>query len=44
VGALRGLIQTRAHLGSWKEQLMQDPSKIMQAYLAKAQARAEWMG
>ena len=43
VGALRGLIQTRAHLGSWKEQLMQDPSKIMQAYLAKAQARAEWM-
>jgi NADPH-dependent 2,4-dienoyl-CoA reductase/sulfur reductase-like enzyme len=44
VGALRGLIQTRAHLGSWKEQLMKDPSKIMQAYLAKAQARAQWMG
>jgi NADPH-dependent 2,4-dienoyl-CoA reductase/sulfur reductase-like enzyme len=44
VGALRGLIQTRAPLGSWKEQLMKDPSKIMQAYLAKAQARAEWMG
>jgi NAD(P)H-nitrite reductase large subunit len=43
VGALRGLIQTRTPLGAWKEQLMKDPSKIMQAYLAKAQARAEWM-
>ncbi len=43
VGALRGLIQTRTRLGSWKEQLMRDPTKIMQAYLAKAQARSEWM-
>ena len=43
VGALRGLIQTRVHLGEWKEHLMHDPTKIMDAYLAKGQARSEWM-
>ncbi len=43
VGALRGLIQTRVPLGEWKEHLMHNPTKIMDAYLAKAQARAQWM-
>ena len=38
VGVLRGLIQTRTPLGDWKERLMQDPTRIMEAYLAKAQA------
>jgi len=37
------LIQTRVPLGEWKEHLMHDPTKIMDAYLAKAQARSQWM-
>jgi NAD(P)H-nitrite reductase large subunit len=40
VGVLRGLIQSRARLGAWKERLMQDPTQIMAAYLASAQAAA----
>ncbi|MFM9912409.1 MAG: NAD(P)/FAD-dependent oxidoreductase [Methylophilaceae bacterium] len=38
VGVLRGLIQTRTPLGEWKDKLIQDPTRIMDAYLAKAQA------
>ena len=34
VGVLRGLIQGKVRLGSWKEKLMDDPSRIMDAYLA----------
>ncbi len=34
VGVLRGLIQGKVKLGSWKEKLVQDPSRIMEAYLA----------
>ncbi|MCP3867238.1 MAG: NAD(P)/FAD-dependent oxidoreductase [Gammaproteobacteria bacterium] len=33
VGVLRGLIQSRTRLGRWKEHLMKDPSRIMEAYL-----------
>lgn len=36
VGVLRGLIQTPVHLGEWKEKLMADPHRIMEAYLARA--------
>jgi NADPH-dependent 2,4-dienoyl-CoA reductase/sulfur reductase-like enzyme len=39
VGVLRGLIQTRTPLGSWKEKLMRDPHLIMEAYLERAQAQ-----
>jgi len=39
VGVLRGLIQSRAHLGEWKEHLRRDPTRIMEAYLARAQAQ-----
>lgn len=38
VGVLRGLIQTRTHLGEWKDRLLHDPTRIMEAYLAQAQA------
>jgi NAD(P)H-nitrite reductase large subunit len=38
VGALRGLIQTRAKLGPWKARLKADPTRLMEAYLATAQA------
>ena len=34
VGVIRGLIQSRVHLGSWKDRLMQDPHIINHAYLA----------
>ncbi len=40
VGAIRGLIQTRARLGEWKGRLMADPTRLMEAYLATAQAAA----
>lgn len=42
VGALRGLIQTRASLGSWKDKLLLDPTRVMEAYLATAQAQSTW--
>ncbi len=38
VGVLRGLIQSRLRLGKWKEQLMKDPTRIMEAYLGCTQA------
>lgn len=38
VGVLRGLIQGRVHLGAWKDRLLKDPTRIMEAYLAQAQA------
>ncbi|NCF38443.1 MAG: FAD-dependent oxidoreductase [Gammaproteobacteria bacterium] len=37
VGVLRGLIESRIHLGEWKQRLMQDPTAIMEAYLACTQ-------
>lgn len=38
VGVLRGLIQTRTRLGKWKERLLEDPTRIMEAYLGSTQA------
>jgi NADPH-dependent 2,4-dienoyl-CoA reductase/sulfur reductase-like enzyme len=35
VGALRGLIQTRARLGPWKAKLMRDPTRVVEAYVAR---------
>jgi NADPH-dependent 2,4-dienoyl-CoA reductase/sulfur reductase-like enzyme len=40
VGVIRGLIQSRTKLGPWKAHLMQDPTQVMAAYLAGAQAAA----
>lgn len=34
VGAIRGLIQTRRHLGPWKERLVDDPQRVMEAFIA----------
>jgi len=39
VGVLRGLIQTKAPLGPWKDRLMRDPHLIMEAYLECAQGQ-----
>ncbi len=37
VGVLRGLTFGRVGLGEWKEKLLADPTRIMEAYLARAQ-------
>jgi NAD(P)H-nitrite reductase large subunit len=33
VGAMRGLIQTRRHLGQWKDKLMKNPQLVMDAFV-----------
>jgi NAD(P)H-nitrite reductase large subunit len=37
IGVLRGLIESRIHLGEWKQRLMDDPTAIMEAYIACTQ-------
>lgn len=37
VGVMRGLIESKIHLGDWKDRLLQDPTAIMEAYLACTQ-------
>ncbi len=37
IGVLRGLIETKVRLGEWKERLMQDPTAVMEAYVACTQ-------
>lgn len=44
VGAMRGLVEGRVHLGPWKDRLRRDPTRIMEAYLASAQAQGAWSG
>ena len=34
IGVLRGLIQNQTRLGKWKDKLMEDPTRVMEAYLA----------
>ena len=38
IGMLRGLIQTHLPLGSWKEKLIESPSRVPEAYVAVTQA------
>jgi NAD(P)H-nitrite reductase large subunit len=40
LGALRGLIEGKVGLGHWKPRLLENPSRIMEAYLATAQRAA----
>jgi NAD(P)H-nitrite reductase large subunit len=45
VGVLRGLTFGRVRLGEWKERLLADPTRIMEAYLACAQgAETRYLG
>ncbi|MBI1422143.1 MAG: NAD(P)/FAD-dependent oxidoreductase [Gammaproteobacteria bacterium] len=37
IGVLRGLIRSRVALGVWKQRLMQDPTRLMEAYLGSVQ-------
>jgi len=34
IGVVRGLIRGQIKLGVWKDRLMSDPSRLMEAYLA----------
>jgi NADPH-dependent 2,4-dienoyl-CoA reductase/sulfur reductase-like enzyme len=40
VGAMRGLVEGQVRLGEWKQRLIDDPTQLMPAYLASAQAQA----
>ena len=44
VGVMRGLVEGQIKLGPWKEELQRDPTQLMQAYLASAQAQGGWTG
>jgi len=37
IGVLRGLIESKIHLGPWKQRLQDDPTCIMEAYVASTQ-------
>ncbi|MGE0071880.1 MAG: NAD(P)/FAD-dependent oxidoreductase [Thiomonas sp.] len=39
IGVLRGLVEGRVPLGQWKDALLRDPTRVMQAYLARAQGQ-----
>ncbi|MBW4049214.1 MAG: NAD(P)/FAD-dependent oxidoreductase [Proteobacteria bacterium] len=40
IGVLRGLVEGRVKLGAWKDKLLADPTALMEAYLATAQAQS----
>ena len=44
VGVMRGLVEGQIHLGDWKDRLMHDPTKLMDAYLDCAQGQGRWSG
>ena len=44
VGVMRGLVEGQVKLGEWKDRLMHDPTKLMDAYLASAQGQGQWAG
>ena len=44
VGVMRGLVEGQVRLGEWKDKLLQDPTQLMNAYLACAQGQSGWSG
>lgn len=44
VGVMRGLVEGQIKLGAWKDILKNDPTKLMEAYLASAQGQNAWSG
>ncbi len=44
VGVMRGLVEGQVRLGEWKDRLLADPTQLMPAYLATAQAQGAWSG
>ena len=43
VGVLRGLVEGRVRLGEWKDRLLRDPTRLPEAYLARAQGQESWV-
>jgi NAD(P)H-nitrite reductase large subunit len=41
VGVMRGLVEGQVKLGPWKDRLLADPTLLMAAYLATAQAQSQ---
>jgi NAD(P)H-nitrite reductase large subunit len=41
VGVMRGLVEGQVKLGEWKQTLLQDPTMLMEAYLASAQGQSQ---
>ncbi|MBD8051699.1 NAD(P)/FAD-dependent oxidoreductase [Limnohabitans radicicola] len=44
VGVMRGLVEGQVPLGEWKDRLLQDPTRLVDAYLACAQGQGQWAG
>ena len=44
VGVMRGLVEGQIKLGDWAGTLKQDPTRLMEAYLAAAQGQGDWSG
>ncbi len=44
VGVLRGLVEGQVRLGAWKDALVKDPTRLVEAYIASAQAQNLWQG
>ncbi len=44
VGVMRGLVEGQIRLGAWKDVLLKDPTQLVPAYLASAQAQGHWSG
>jgi NAD(P)H-nitrite reductase large subunit len=44
VGVMRGLVEGQVRLGEWKDKLLQNPTQLMEAYLACAQGQNDWLG
>jgi NAD(P)H-nitrite reductase large subunit len=42
VGVMRGLVEGEVRLGEWKDRLLRDPTQLMPAYLASAQAQSAY--
>ncbi|MCK6426016.1 MAG: FAD-dependent oxidoreductase [Burkholderiaceae bacterium] len=41
IGVMRGLVEGQVKLGPWRDKLLADPTLLMEAYLASAQAQGE---
>jgi NADPH-dependent 2,4-dienoyl-CoA reductase/sulfur reductase-like enzyme len=42
VGVMRGLVEGRVRLGEWKQKLIDDPTRLTEAYIAQGQSQSHW--
>ena len=43
VGVMRGLVEGQVRLGAWKDKLLEDPTLLMEAYIACAQGQNQFV-